>query len=342
MLHYLPLPLLQLTSDQRILPFFYHLVGESDLAHIKHLYSYKTATAFELDLQYLQQRSTVIDHQQLLKYRLTSQQPASLCTNISFDDGLSQCFTLARPLLLKYNIPCSFFVCKNFIDNKVLMHKHAVSLCIDKLYSLSDEQRADLSNLFNREFELKLKLNCDQTGLIHYLKGLTYRKKKQIDRMCELLNIDINAYLSQMQPYMSSAQIIQLHKDGFIIGAHSCNHPELWLLGSWEDIEEEIVQSCDAVRELTGQEQVSFAIPFNGLELRREDLISLSTRYKYIDLIYDTNNLMRDHPFIVNRIWCDTMAGVSEQQSNIPSLIKRAYALEPLRRLKRNVQKRPH
>ncbi|HEU4428510.1 MAG TPA: hypothetical protein VFT98_07130, partial [Myxococcota bacterium] len=91
---------------------------------------------------------------------------------------------------------------------------------------------------------------------------------------------------------------------------------------------------------LTGQPSVPFAITFNGLRLPRGPLRALLARHPFIDAIYDTNDLMRDAEFVVNRIWADTPVG-AEDATNLPFLLKRAKALEPARRWKRRLQRLP-
>jgi peptidoglycan/xylan/chitin deacetylase (PgdA/CDA1 family) len=141
--------------------------------------------------------------------------------------------------------------------------------------------------------------------------------------------------LQRYRPYVTEDEVRQLSRDGFTIGSHTMNHPELWLFSDWESVEHEIVTSCHWVREVTGQRRVPFAIPFNGKGLSRRRLADICRRHDTVDLIYDTNNLARDASFVVNRVHCDFAEGVYGDGTNVDHLIRRAHALEPLRALKR-------
>ncbi|MEI9983375.1 MAG: polysaccharide deacetylase family protein [Aliidongia sp.] len=59
-----------------------------------------------------------------------------------------------------------------------------------------------------------------------------------------------------------------MRSDGFTIGAHSRSHRWLQDL-SRADAEEEIVESCRTVRDITGQTSVPFAFPYFGGGLDR-------------------------------------------------------------------------
>jgi len=138
---------------------------------------------------------------------------------------------------------------------------------------------------------------------------------------------------------MTAEQVRQLHGEGFTIGAHTRTHAELWLMGDPKEVEREIVESCAFVRDLTGQKGVPFAFPFNGLWCSRETLADIRARHEFVGLIYDTNNLMMDRDFVVNRVWCDAPDADHPQRSNVADQLRRAYRLEPLRSLRRRLRR---
>src|SRR5947209_149163 len=138
---------------------------------------------------------------------------------------------------------------------------------------------------------------------------------------------------------MGREQIAQLEAEGFTIGAHTVDHPKLRRLSSWSEVRRQIEDSCRVVQEITGRQRVPFAFPFNGLDLSRDKLAALRNDLGSIDLMYDTNNCMKDRPFIVNRICCDTPAGSRPQWSNMSMLLARAHAFEPLRNAARQFRR---
>ena len=156
-----------------------------------------------------------------------------------------------------------------------------------------------------------------------------------IDALCESVGIDMGAFLRDRRPYMTKEQILQLHREGFTIGAHTQTHPRLWELKDPSEVEREIIESCAAVRDFTGQAKVPFAFPFNGLWMDRDRIDAIRQKAGFIDLFYDSNNLMKDRDFVVNRVWADSPEGAAPTRSNLPRMLRRAHALEPIRAMKR-------
>ena len=320
----IPLPLLRAAAMGRLVTPFYHVVSAKPLAHIRHLYSYKSPAAFERDLIHFKQNFHPVSHEQIVEHINGGPRLKPGSAHITFDDGLTECFTIVRPLLLRHGIPCTFFVCKNFMDNRSLMHRNKVSLCVEQLDVLSDQEVGRAAKLLSERNGPSLTSRAQTRA---WVLGLDSRCLRQVDEACDALGIDINRFLQEKRPYMSSAEVKQLHDDGFTIGGHTCSHVELDKLSDWSQVTREIVESCEAVCELTHQDMVPFAIPFNGVNLPRNALAKLREDCACIDVIYDTNNLMKDRRFIINRIWCDTPAGDAEQCSNLGILVRRAYAL---------------
>jgi hypothetical protein len=175
-------------------------------------------------------------------------------------------------------------------------------------------------------------------ALLTRLLGLGYADRDRIDEVCRILEIDVAAWSLEHRPYMSRAQLAQLHADGFTLGGHTIDHPRLARLDSASSRREQIVGSCRWVAELTGRDRVPFAFPFNGVRVDRDELSDVREESGVIDLIYDTNDLMKDRDFIVNRIWGDTPVGGDALNSNLPGLLRRAYLFEPVRGMKRRLR----
>jgi peptidoglycan/xylan/chitin deacetylase (PgdA/CDA1 family) len=299
-------------------------------AHVAPLYACKDTKAFERDLLTLLRDFRPVPHDAIVAAAEGGAPLPPRAVALSFDDGFEECYSVARPLLLRHGLPCTFFVIGSTLDNRALMHRNQVALCLSSLSRPGGGEAAlaAVSRRCGRTFRQRAHLE-------RWARSLRYRDRQDIHRLCEALEIDVAAYLRVNRPYLSEAQVRQLHADGFTIGAHTMDHPEMEHITPGER-REQIARSCEHVRRLTGRERVPFAIPFNGLTLPRAELAQLRTDLG-IDLIYDTNNLMPDREFIVNRIWCDTPRGASERRSNLPALLRRARFLEPLRGARRRL-----
>jgi hypothetical protein len=173
-----------------------------------------------------------------------------------------------------------------------------------------------------------------------WLEGLKWTQKSELDAACEAMGLDRAAFLQDCRPYLSTEQAMQLHRDGFTLGGHTCDHPNLAHL-PWEQAAEQIVASCRFVAQMTGKQRVPFAIPFNGVSLSRDRLEALRRETGVIDLIYDTNNLRLEREWIVNRVWADSPVGDAPGRSNLEDVVRWAHVLEPGRELCRRLTRKP-
>lgn len=332
--NFVPLALSRRLTRRGLVSFFYHTVSDVRLPHVENLFGYKSAAMFEQDLLYLQAQFDLPTHDEIKRMPESGTQPRRPAAAIGFDDGLRECFDVARPLLTKHRIPCTFFIITDAVDHGLLMFRNKVSLFLDRWKALDRDRRAALREEVARRFSETF---AADTALLAWAERLSARQTEEADALCDAVGIDVAAFLRTNKPYMTREEIVQLHRDGFTIGAHTRTHPRLWELKDEREVEREIVESCAAVRDWTGQATVPFAFPFNGLWMKRDRLDAIRKRCGFIDLFYDSNNLMRDRDFVVNRIWVDSPEGASAAVSNLPRLLRRAYALEPLRAMKRRM-----
>jgi peptidoglycan/xylan/chitin deacetylase (PgdA/CDA1 family) len=312
----------------------YHSFTASPIPHIAPLFACKSPGDLERDLLYLNSRFHLVSHDDTVFHRKKGWRLPPNAAAVSFDDGFIECFTVARPLLLAHGIPATFFVCKSFIDNKALMFRNKIALCVSRIADATPAELSRLTGSLRARFGIAVN---SRTEVQTWLFGLDFAGRDIIDAACECLSVDVPAFLRDRRPYMTREQIAQLYTEGFTIGAHTSDHPELGKLENWNEVRRQVSESCDLVREITGRTLVPFAFPFNGLDLPRDGIASLRDKLG-IDLMYDTNNLIKDRSFIVNRIPCDTPEGANRERSNLPALLWRAYTLEPLRAIRRRMR----
>lgn len=329
-----PLRVLRRLTPRPLVTLVYHAVSDEPLPYVRHLYTCKGPDAFERDLVYLKEHYRPVAHEDVLAHRRHGRPLPENAVAITFDDGFAECFSVIRPLLQKHGVPATFFVVTSCIDNQTLMFRNKASLCLDRLGEIRSEQVPELLARFRDRFDRSFE---SQAALGAWLDRLQFEDTDRIDAACELLGIDVPALLREGRPFLSRDQILQLHREGFAIGAHTCNHPRLDRM-AWQDARCEIEDSCCAVRDLTGRVEVPFAIPFEGLRLSRDVLAALLRERPFISLVYDSNDLMHDRDFVVNRVWCDSPAPDEPARSNLPFLLQRAHGLEPLRVIKRRVR----
>ena len=242
---------------------------------------------------------------------------------ISFDDGFAECYTVARPLLRKHGIPCLFFLATDWIDNASMYYRGKMSLILEKLASLAPAVQTETLNRL-------APLTTHYSSLTTFSSWLLAHQQSAeplIDQICEALELDIPAYLHSRQPFLTRAQIREMQAEGFVFGAHTRRHPKLNTLTQNEQAAE-IIESCRIVCELTGQDQVPFAFPFSGSGVDRDFLARLRSENPHIGLIFDTQKLRRDRPFIFHRIWADKPLPNVPPDKNLEHWLHDAYVRE--------------
>jgi len=317
----IPLRLYQALVRREVIGLVYHSVAPVPPPYLKHIYPIKTPEDFERDLVYLKAHFELIGYPELVERLRAGTKGRPNAVLLTFDDGYRECFTVIRPLLRKHGLSGVFFVATDFIDNRAMFYRNKASLCIEAVAQRPEEGLQAVFEQLNRTCGLQL---SDKPAFIRWMRGLNYRQRSLVDEVCTLLQIDPQQVLQTARPYMTGEQIKTLAEEGFTIGAHSRGHPKFNLL-SREQIEAEILASCQAIQEITQQDEVPFAFPFSAYGVDRRLLARLVARHRRVGYLFDSKGFRRDAPFIVNRVWADPPPEPSGRGSNLPELLHAAY-----------------
>jgi len=314
-----PTFLYRILVPRKMISFFYHLVSDKVIPHVQYLYPHRPVELFEQDLIYIKDNFHVLSYEEL-SHALTSRTHLPpRAAFLSFDDGFSECFSMARPLLLKYKLHCTFFLATNLIDNRDMDSLHKVSLCIAKLSSLSPVECARMLSAFWQAFGVNLD---GAASFARWIKMVD--DDDHLPKTCDILGVDVDDYLRTRSPYLTREQIHTMAAEGFTIGAHSQRHKKLGRL-SQEEIEQEIVNSCHEIHDLTGKEPVPFAFPYSAMGIEMDFLRSLLKRTPLVGFLFNTRGLSLDEPFIVNRIWVESPKFNPTGQTSLPLILRHAY-----------------
>jgi peptidoglycan/xylan/chitin deacetylase (PgdA/CDA1 family) len=313
-----PNPIYRILVPRPLVGFFYHLVARQAVPHVQYLYPHRPAEVFEQDLVYVKEKFHVLSYEELAAALASRKRLPRRAAFLSFDDGFSECFTEARPLLLKHDLPCTFFVATDLVDNRRLDYLHQVSLCIEAVGSLGPDKLAQILSALGEAFQVKLD---SLSAFIRWIRKVD--NSEYVTKICDMLGIDIANYLRTRKPYLSRAQIRTMAAEGFTIGAHGLSHRKLGRLAPAE-IEREIVHSCQAIHELTDMAPVPFAFPNSAMGIERGFLRSLRRRTPLLGLLFDTKDLSRDEDFIVNRIWVESPKLNPTGRVPLPLILRRA------------------
>jgi peptidoglycan/xylan/chitin deacetylase (PgdA/CDA1 family) len=317
-----PLALYPYLIRRDVIGLFYHSISDEHLPHVQHLYPPEPVARFEAALVYIKKHFNLVTDAQAEAARTGGLPLPARALHLSFDDGFAECYTVARPLLLKHGVPCTFFITSGWVGNQRMFYRNKASLCIEQMRSLERDAAKMVITSVNNALDLNLP---DANAFEKWIKTLSAADEGIIDMTAKMLGVDVKEYLADRKPYMTREQITELHADGFAIGAHTVRHAKLASL-STADAEREIVDSARAVQEITGQERVPFSFPYSGTGMDRKLLADIRQRNPFLGLFYDTMDLNEDEPFIVNRIWAEKSAyRTAGRDTNVPALLHAAY-----------------
>ncbi|UYN91527.1 MAG: polysaccharide deacetylase family protein [Anaerolineales bacterium] len=321
----LPLGAYQALIRRDVVGLFYHSVSDAPLPHVQHLYAPEPVARFEAALQYIKRHHHPVTDGEIEAHRVEGKPLPRRAMHLSFDDGFSECYSVVRPLLLKHSIPCTFYVTTGWLDNASMFYRNKTSLCIEQMRTLERDAAKMVLTSLNNALGLSL---SDAASFERWIKTQQAAEEGVIDMTAKMLGVDVKAYLQERSPYLTREQVRALHADGFTIGAHTVRHAKLATLSDAE-IESEIVTSAREVQAITGQERVTLSFPYSGNGLSRKLLADIRQRHPWLGLFYDTQDLQRDVPFIVQRIWAEKAAfREAGQATNVPALLRDAYEQE--------------
>lgn len=216
----------------RLLLPFYHLVSDEAPAHVRHLYPVRGVRKFREDLDFLLKHFQPIDFETLWQHVLEQRRFDRPVFHLSFDDGLRECHEVVAPILLEKGVPATFFLNTDFVDNRGLMFRYKASL-------------------------------LKSSGQVFPSDPLTirYGQRHLLDDWATRIGLDFSNYLAVEKPYLETAQIRTLQRQGFTFGAHSLDHPRYSEITFDEQIRQS-VESLRALAPLLGETPPAFAFPF--------------------------------------------------------------------------------
>lgn len=252
----IPLQLLmKITGQQFVFPF-YHLVSDKEVIHIKHLYTVRSEKQFEKDLDFLIAHYGITDIRNSLEAFISQNKTRQKGFILSFDDGLREVYDVVAPILLRKGLQAICFINTGFIDNVDMFFRYKASILIDHWRSkpLSTNRRKAVE-----KWALENKLQIDERGM--FLLSVNYQSRSVLDDFAMLLDVDFNEYLKLHKPYLTASQIKSLSEKGFIMGAHSIDHPLFSAISSMEQ-KKQVKLSVDFIRQTFQSPLRLFSFPF--------------------------------------------------------------------------------
>ena len=220
--HRTPLKWLRACSGTSLVVPYYHVVSDGPVPHVSHLYRFRTLAEFKSDVDFFLQDfepvslSDIVD---ALNGKRTFRRPSF---HLTFDDGFREMHEVVGPVLQRAGVPATFFLNTAFLDGGGLAHHNALSLLVDKLQS----REAPLTAAALRHLKSLLPpASGEPPALAASILSIPYARRAMLPPLAEALQVDLDAYVRDRPPYLTSQEIAALLAAGFTIGAHSHDHP---------------------------------------------------------------------------------------------------------------------
>lgn len=250
-----------LSAVSLVVPY-YHMVSDTNVPHVSHLYRFRTIAEFTADVEYLLRHFKPVALSDIVNALNGGNALDRPCFHLTFDDGFREMHDIVAPILQRLGAPATFFLNTAFIDGGGLAHHNVLSVLLDRL------QPGELSPAgYQRVESLLPATGSNAATLQERFLSIHCTRKSLVHSLAEILDVDIDGYVRQSRPYLSSEQIIALLDKGFNIGAHSHDHP----LYADLTLPQQLMQTRMSLRLLDTRLGVSakaFAFPFtdHGVE----------------------------------------------------------------------------
>ena len=272
--------LISVTKQNVLLPF-YHKVTNDKNTFAEDLYKPRKIIDFKNDLDVFNKYYTSIALESFVNISKEKKNQNQKYFHLTFDDGLSNFYTVVAPILLKKKTHATIFVNTDFIDNKALFYRYKASLLNQYYKSSTGQIKSKFHDFFNQKKSIQ-----------NRLFSINYNTRKVLDDLAAEVNYSFEAFLEQKKPYLSSKQIQELIDMGFTIGAHSKNHP-LYSDLLFEQQIKQTTESLDVLIKKFNLTYKAFSFPHTDFKVTNDFFIKLTKEQK-LDISFGTSGLKKD------------------------------------------------
>lgn len=276
-----------LSGASLVVPY-YHMVSDARVPHVSNLYRFRSIAEFTSDVEFFARHFvpiTLEDVVDALNGKRTLSQP---CIHLTFDDGFREMHDIVAPILQRVGVPATFFLNTAFLDGGGMAHHNVLSLVLDRLQS----DNAKSAEKSRQKAESVLAAEVGQSGTIaQRVLSVRYAQSSIARSLASALDLDLEQYIREVQPYLSSEQVKSMLKRGFSIGAHSHDHP-LYADLSLADQIEQTRLSLDLIKLKFGVSTRSFAFPHHDTGVEPEFFAKAFSELM-LDVSFGTRGLVR-------------------------------------------------
>lgn len=217
-----------------------------------------TAEQFEQQLQYFQKTFSIVSLNAICDMKASGVVPEKNTIALTFDDGFVNNLTVALPLLEKYRIPATFFICTASISDTTYIHP------TDRIDLIRVSSTPATVNIDGEEFFRKghQMVNAHNEHAYHRLNRLSFDQWLYVNKMMasQLNDQAITAY-SEVYALMNDRHVSELNRSKVAtLGSHSHYHVGYPSLSAEEAALQ--LKESKALLEVYGKDVNAIAFPF--------------------------------------------------------------------------------
>lgn len=261
----------------------------------------KTAShAFAEQLDYLTHHYEIVPLSFIAKWLASGQSMPANIAAITIDDGYSDAYEIAFPLLRARNLPATVFVVTDFVDQKRWLWTDKLRYLVEHAGARSIEGTLDQSE-FCVEFESSDSVFCAADKVNSRLKAVgDGEKEAAIARMAAAFGIELPAVPPREYASVTWEQMREMSAAGIEIGSHTATHPILPNVDI-EHVRRELVESRERIAAEIGRAVDLFCYPngnYDEAVMREVERAG----YRCAVTVESGLNDERTHPLMLKRI----------------------------------------
>lgn len=276
---------------------FYHMVSDSHVPHVSNLYRFRTVAEFTADVEFFARHFEPVTLGDIVDALNGTRTLPHSCVHLTFDDGFREMHDTVVPILRRAGIPATFFLNTAFLDGGGLAHYNAISVLLDQI----QEQYPRGSAVAARLESILPGAEGHGTTLRERMLSIGYGQKALVHSLADVLEVDLDQYVREMRPHLTSTEVTALVRQGFSVGSHSHDHP-LYSDLSLADQLTQTRMSMDLIEKRYGANPKAFAFPHNDDGIQDEFFDAVFSE-SVLDVTFGTSGLVAHrHPRNIQRV----------------------------------------
>jgi peptidoglycan/xylan/chitin deacetylase (PgdA/CDA1 family) len=272
-------------------------VSDVHVPHVSNLYRFRSTAEFTADVEWFARHFTPVTLNEIVDALNGKRTLPRSCFHLTFDDGFTEMYDVVAPILQRLGVPATFFLNTAFLDGGGLAHFNALSVLLDQ-----NQLRHPGSSVTTKRLESMLPPpKSGSTTLRERVLSIGYAQKSIVRSLAEVLEFDLDQYVRDTQPHLTSKQVAGLVEMGFTIGAHSHDHS----IYSDLSLQEQLSQTRTSMEWLEARFRVSpkaFAFPHNDNGVSDEFFAAVFSE-GLLDVSFGTSGLVTHfHPRNIQRV----------------------------------------